>query len=155
MTKLTVGIIVVEGNKVLLVRNEKNSGYNDLAYGLPAGRVEENESEITAAARELKEETGLTASEKDLKEFPGNLFFAKLKNRQSAQEREIEYQWRVYFCEKYSGEISPSTETTPEWIELEKLDSLNLIVNVKEAIERGIKNVKRESENLRFPFKEF
>lgn len=134
----TVGVLIINDNQVLLVKHTENSGYNRPIYGLPSGRLNEGETEIQAAVRELKEETGLETTTDDLKEFPGNFYLAKLKDRKLAAEREIEYSWRVYYCENYSGEPSASEETIPEWTEIAKLDEKELIVNVKNAIEAGL-----------------
>ena len=49
------GIIVINDNKVLMV-NQKNG-----VYSFPKGHVEENESEIDTALREVKEETNIDA----------------------------------------------------------------------------------------------
>ena len=139
MTKPSVGILILKDDTVLLVRHEAGSGYNDHVYGLPSGRLQEDETEIQAAVRELEEETGLKTSIENLIEFPDNFYIAKLPNRKNPDEREIEYTWRVFLCNNHFGEIHPSTETTPEWVKIQQLDSYNLIVNVKNAIEGGLR----------------
>ena len=48
------GGLVVHDNKVLIMWNEKFRG-----YGIPKGHVEEGESFLTCALREISEETGL------------------------------------------------------------------------------------------------
>ena len=45
------------GGKVLLVRREP--GFLDTDFGLPGGRIEDDETAAQAAVRELREETGL------------------------------------------------------------------------------------------------
>lgn len=61
--------------KVLLHRRA-NTGFMDGRYDLPSGHVEKDESLLSAAARELKEETGVTVQEKDLKLWQVNQFAA-------------------------------------------------------------------------------
>ena len=61
----TVGILIIKDNKVLLVRHEEAASHVTGIYGLPAGRLEKEETEIQGAIRELKEETGLITSEED------------------------------------------------------------------------------------------
>jgi len=48
----------IKDNKILLLKR-LNTGYEDGNYSLPAGHVDDNESFITAMAREIKEEIGL------------------------------------------------------------------------------------------------
>jgi ADP-ribose pyrophosphatase YjhB (NUDIX family) len=141
----SVGILILQKDQVLLVRHESGSGYADHVYGLPSGRLKQEEKEITAAIRELREETGLETSEHSLIEFPNNYFIAKLPNRKNPKEREIEYGWRVFLCKNFSGKLTPSKETTPEWVNLNELPNKYLIVNVKNAIEAGIKFIQQNS----------
>ena len=62
----TVGIIVESGSEILiLLRNDDKIEGNK--WGLPAGKVKENETEINTAIRELYEETGYKAKENELK----------------------------------------------------------------------------------------
>lgn len=56
------GIIVLnkEGNILLGQRVKSKEGEPKLMYSLPGGEVEEDERQVDACIRELKEETGLT-----------------------------------------------------------------------------------------------
>ncbi len=139
MAKPTVGILVLNNDRVLLVRHEAGSGYNDHVFGLPSGRLQPGETEIAAAVRELKEETGLITEEKELVEFPSNYHLAKLLNRKDKEEREIEYSWRVFLCLKHSGELHKSVETSPSWHALHELEFLYLLPNVKDVVEAGLR----------------
>ena len=57
MFNILVATLIVEDNKVLLVKEKKNE-VKDL-LNLPAGHLERNETLIEAAKREVMEETGL------------------------------------------------------------------------------------------------
>lgn len=142
----TVGIFVFTNNKVLLVRHEAGSGYNDHVFGLPSGRLYKNENEIETAVRELEEETGLKTTVKDLTEFPNNYYISKLPNRKNIEEREIEYSWRVFLCKKYTGELHKSPETSPSWHSIHELDFLYLLPNVKNAVMAGLNFINRQND---------
>jgi len=129
-----VGVITIKDNEVLVVRHESNSGYDNHIDGLPSGRLETGETDIQAAAREFCEETGLETYTDQLIEFPGNYFIGKLPHRKNPAEANTEYSWRVYLCKSYTGSITPSTETTPEWITISDLEKYDLLPNVKNAV---------------------
>ena len=52
---LTVSVIMMQDDRVLLLREQKNGGP---IYNLPGGHVDTGESVMTAAIREAEEETG-------------------------------------------------------------------------------------------------
>ena len=58
-------VLYVEENKVLLVRQYRYA-YGENVYEIPAGKLNENEPPIQAAARELEEETGVIADKLEL-----------------------------------------------------------------------------------------
>lgn len=131
----SVGVLVIHDKKVLLVRHEEAASHQTGTYGLPSGRLEENETYKQAAVRELREETGLITSETDLIDYPSNHFFADIKRKNRKTER---FSWKVFVCKKYSGQLWPTAEVTPEWVEIEKLTNYNLLPNVLKAVEREI-----------------
>lgn len=63
---ISVFVIVRRGESVLLLRRA-GTGWMDGYYSLPAGAHDGNETLISAAARELKEETGLVVRQSDLR----------------------------------------------------------------------------------------
>jgi len=52
--------VVVEDNRVLVVRRSKTERFLPGVWGVPCGKVDSGESAPEAALRELREETGLT-----------------------------------------------------------------------------------------------
>lgn len=132
----TVGALVFKDGTVLLVRHKEGASFPTGTYGLPSGRVQDRETESNAAARELKEETGLQAQAEELIEFPHN-FYQALLERKGGEI--LNCSWRVFIARSFSGELKESEETVPEWVSLTKLEELNLIPNVHNAIKAGLK----------------
>jgi 8-oxo-dGTP diphosphatase len=63
-----VCMVVYDDDKVLLHRRI-NTGYRDGWYAPPGGHVEQDETVLEAAPRELREETGLIAKPEDFELF--------------------------------------------------------------------------------------
>lgn len=57
----------INGKTEYLVTKEFRRPVNNFVYGVPAGLIDKNESVISAAIREIKEETGITISNKHIK----------------------------------------------------------------------------------------
>jgi 8-oxo-dGTP pyrophosphatase MutT (NUDIX family) len=127
---LTAGVIIIKNNKVLLVKHGEGAGHLTGVYGLPAGRMEEGETELQTARRELFEETGLSAQDKDFSEFPENDYVADIKRKSGEINT---YSIKFFICYKYSGELKENEENIPEWIDINLMDKLNLLPNVHRA----------------------
>lgn len=136
----TVGVVAISENKVLLVRHEEGAGHITGIYGLPAGRINDDESEQQAAAREFDEETGLSAEDIDFKEFSNNYYIADIPRKDGTIRR---FGWRVFKVQNFYGELKSSDETTPEWIEISKVHNLDkdgkLLPNTMAAILEALK----------------
>lgn len=128
----TAGMLILKENKVLLVEHTTNASHLTGVHGFPAGRCEENETEINCGLRELQEETGLTAKKEDLVEIP-KTFIANIKRKDGIKTMS----YKVYLCKKYSGQLKSSEENICKWVEIDKLDELNLLPNIKEIINLG------------------
>ena len=138
----SVGVILIEGDKVLLIKHSSGSAYTRQVYGVPAGRIDPNETEKQAAAREFHEETGLTTGETDLHEFENNYYSAELERKTGKEEWSI----RFFRTQNYQGELKASEEGTPEWVSIDKLRDMDVLPNVIEGIEASQKFIRRESE---------
>jgi 8-oxo-dGTP pyrophosphatase MutT (NUDIX family) len=135
--KPSVGILVIQNDSVLLVKHGPGSMHIVSDYGLPSGKVMENETEKQAAVRELFEETGFRATEDDLSEFQGNYFSAHLKLNDGSNHL---WGWRVFLCKKYSGSLRTTSETEPMWLKINKLANLSpKMPNVIDAVKAGLK----------------
>ena len=130
----TIGVIVFrnDNKEVLLVKHGEEAKHPTDSYGLPSGRIEENETPKQAAVRELKEETGLETTEKELIPLSFDFGVTELKRKKGT----IFCTWKVFICPKYFGKVrGEGEETTPEWVEISKLDNYWLLPNVQKAVE--------------------
>lgn len=81
-TYLKVAGCFVECNgKFLMLRRSKNESGSGF-WGLPAGKVESDESHRQAIIREINEETGIAANEVLLKELGVHAFSDEIADRQ-------------------------------------------------------------------------
>lgn len=136
MEKIThsVGVLLIKNKKeVLLVKHGKSSSHITGVYGLPAGRLQENESELKAAIRELKEETGLITSQEYLIEL-SNQYVAKIKRKDGTKT----FSLKVYLCTSYYGKLKATDETYPLWIKIKELDKYKLLPNIKNIVIKGL-----------------
>ncbi len=124
-TIVTTGVLIFQQDKVLLVKHGESSGHVNGVYGIPGGHIEENESLKQAAVRECKEETGLIIEEKDLEEFPDNEYAADIVRKDGVTKR---YAMHLFLVRQFSGGTKGNSETVPEWVRIEDLSQLNLLL---------------------------
>ncbi len=119
------GCIIIENNRVLLVKHNKGH------WGFPKGHVEESETEIETALREVKEETNIDAEILDNKRYTVKYITDKGKNKEV-----------VYFIAKpITKDLNPQEEEVSDvkWFELE--DAIKTITynNSKELLKKVLK----------------
>jgi ADP-ribose pyrophosphatase YjhB (NUDIX family) len=90
--RIAAGAIVMDGERVLLVRHCKTEEYDFLV--LPGGGVNPNEDALAAAKREVLEEAGLVVEP---------LHLAYVEETQLEEMRECKM-W--FFCKGFSGALS-------------------------------------------------
>ena len=100
------GAIVVDDEKVLLVKH--NAGHWDF----PKGHVEEGETEIETAIREVKEETNI-----DIKIEKENKYISEYSPKENVMKTVI-----YFVAEKVGGEDKPQIEEVSdvEWLDVNK-----------------------------------
>lgn len=133
-----VGIVLYHEDSVLLVKHTEKSRLPLNSYGFPAGRVDDGETLVDAAIRELKEETGLITSFKYLR---------KLKPKESRIVMSGGYEYfsfHPFLCTNYSGILKNSDKTIPEFVTLNNLDDILLVSDdVKELSREHYVNNKK------------
>ena len=100
------GAIVVDDEKVLLVKH--NAGHWDF----PKGHVEEGETEIETAIREVKEETNI-----DIKIEKENKYISEYSPKENVMKTVI-----YFIGEKVGGQDKPQIEEVSdvEWVDVNK-----------------------------------
>ena len=104
---------VEDGDRLLFI--EKKRGMGSGYFNAPGGHIEEAETAMEAAVREVKEETGADISGLELR---GTLHF-----QFSDGVRELGY---VYFAKYEGGELAESDETRPFWVERSEIPYDNM-----------------------------
>lgn len=117
--------ILRKDGKVAFVLRENTSWMNGF-YGLPAGKVENDETFSQGAIREAKEEAGVTIAPEDIK----HAFTMHRKGDDS--------EWVDIFFEatKWQGEpfnAEPTVHKELAWLDLKNLPD-NMVPSVKEAL---------------------
>ena len=101
-----VRVFVVAGNKVLCIRyKEENIGYIDI----PGGKIEEGETGVEAAIREVKEETGIEVN--NLEEV-GNV---------AIEYPDRIYNMNVFVTSDYRGNVRNNMENAAFFIDIDDL----------------------------------
>lgn len=118
-------IFVTRGDRVLLLKGASTKRLWANRYNGIGGHVEKSEDVLTAAERELGEETGLTTSALKL---CGTLIV------DTGEQVGI----AIYILkgEYVSGEIKPSHEGTPAWVTLSEIGDLPLVEDLSVLLPR-------------------
>ncbi len=122
-------VIFNDKGRVLLVEHLDGANHLTGTFGLPSGRPESGESSLDAIVREVREETGLDIEKGEFTKLP-TLYRASIKQKDSLKN----FIWEVFTSHTGSGMLIGSLETHPQWVEITKVEKLNLLPNVLSAI---------------------
>ena len=123
------GCIVIDNSKVLLIKQTKGH------WGLPKGHVEENETEIETAIREVKEETNYDV------EITNDKRFVERYVIDSKIDKEVVY----FIAKKVGGEAEKQeTEVTDiKWCSFDEAIETVTFDNLKNLLRNVFKEIKK------------
>ena len=113
----SAGIIIILNNNKLLLSHPTNSRWSN-TYSFPKGHIEENESQIEAAIRELKEETSIEITEDRI--IDKEPIVVQYNDRKGKIYKEV-YLFKVYISDISEIELSDET-LSKEMLQIEELD---------------------------------
>lgn len=102
-----VRTFLINDNKVIVIKYKTNKNMN--YYDIPGGKIEENESAITASIREFKEETGI------------EIINQKYKGNVIVEYPNMIFDFDIYLVNDYKGNPKEFEENYSMWISIEDL----------------------------------
>lgn len=111
--------IILNADKVLLVRRSENLKYYPGSWSLPCGKVDSNESIEDAVNRELLEETGLKA---DYMEIFSVSEFQK-DNNKTRRDLQLNYFVKV---SSFEVTLNPKESSNYSWVSIRNLEDWSL-----------------------------
>lgn len=137
--KVTVGLILINKQKEVLLQKRCNTGYMDGMYALVAGHLEANESMVSGIIRETKEEIGIELDKVKVS------FVCLVRSG-----NDNEYINSYFKCEEFDGivknaEVDKCSEL--RWFNINNLPG-NIIPNDKRAIDNMINNIVLDEYNF-------
>lgn len=144
---MKAGIIITDGKQMLVCTSDNYEG-NDHDWDIPKGTVEKNEQPMTAAVRELYEETGIELDESELRTFGAKRF-------KSFTGKDEVFCIYYYLCDDLPDTASMHATVTFDWYEDETgepvkykringIDDIDINVyeaTVEECINAGYKEI--------------
>ena len=131
-----VGAIIIEGDRVLLVKRAHPPIQGQ--WSITGGVLEVGEMVREAAVREACEETGLMVE-------PGELLGVYDRILRDPEQR-VQYHYVLidFFCRPVGGELLAASDAAEvRWFRREELSALRLAEDTLEVIEKGFERVAR------------
>lgn len=115
MKQSTCVYLIHDGKWLMLYRNRKPHDVNAGKYIGVGGKLEQGETPVQCAVREVWEETGLTMQEPV---YVGTVYF-------TYPHLEEEKIW-IYTCRRYTGIMHEDNEGTLQWVREDQITGLSL-----------------------------
>ena|SRR3989338_4320093 len=113
---VTLNAIVIDGNKILLIKRAAKSLTEPNKYALPGVYLDRNESPTEGVMRELLEETGYQAKVATLFRVVGN------PNREGSDRQDVDFSFIVEAGEKVAESDDEVSEV--KWFEIDNLPEI-------------------------------
>jgi ADP-ribose pyrophosphatase YjhB (NUDIX family) len=129
-----VGAIIIEGDRVLLVKRAHPP--LQAQWSIPGGVLEVGELVREAAVREAREETGLIVE-------PGDLLGVYDRVLRNA-ERRVQYHYVLidFLCRRVGGELQAADDAAEaDWFTREELPALKLAEDTLDVIRKGFQKL--------------
>jgi deoxyadenosine/deoxycytidine kinase/8-oxo-dGTP pyrophosphatase MutT (NUDIX family) len=131
-----VGCVCIHQNEILLLRRNKDKSYPN-QWGIPTGKINTNESEISSMIRELYEETHIILSAKRFVYV--DTFCITTEN--------LSFKYVLYYSEFEELPdviINLNEHTDYRWVHFETLNNFELVPDAKETILFAIEQKNRK-----------
>ena len=125
-----VGILIVEGENILLAKRENDPGKG--RWSIPGGLLELGEPVRDGAKREAKEETGIDVEIEDLLDVIDNII--------RDEEGKVCYHYVLvdFLGHPVGGQLQPGTDVKEAmWASIRELDTLNTTRTLKRLVEKA------------------
>jgi 8-oxo-dGTP diphosphatase len=126
-----VGAVIVDGNRVLLIRRGQPPLLGE--WSLPGGALECGETLREAAIREAREETGLVVEVVDM--------LGVYERVMRSDDGRVRYHYVLidFLCRPEAGEVKAGSDAAAvEWFTGEELPSLSLADDTSDVILKGL-----------------
>ena len=128
----TVRTYLIEENKIVAIKHNKERGSLGNYYDIPGGKIEDNETSEEASIREFKEETGMTITKQH--------YLGSVTNEYPDRIYDID----IYIVDSYYGTPNKMEKNESMWINILDLQKKSKKIPSIEAI-----NYLKENMNLK------
>lgn len=143
----TAVVVGLRNDAVFLVRFKSHSSIANneeiTVYGLPGGKLDNDQTEEEAAYKEFIEETGMLPNPRFFRAVSG-VWYAPIPQHGRMELMSL----RAFVCTNIWGTPASEHETTGEWVLLNQLPNLHLLPNVREVIAAALQTVDRSDADM-------